>query len=165
MKNVRTLRLSLVMALAAALTATPLVAQGKGKGQEKERKQREEWVRRDSRWEDDVRLERRERGPAFCRSGEGHPVHGRSWCVEKGFGLGEGRYDDRYDRRDDRYGTSGDGRYGSYEAEHSEFHRYLDRKYSALSAQRPLDLQWQIRIRAEKKAEHDRWHAQAGRRH
>lgn len=27
-------------------------------------------------------------GPAFCRSGAGHPVHGRVWCLEKGFGLG-----------------------------------------------------------------------------
>lgn len=27
--------------------------------------------------------------PAFCRSGAGHPVHGRRWCLEKGFGLGE----------------------------------------------------------------------------
>src|SRR3569832_970707 len=26
--------------------------------------------------------------PAVCRSGAGHPVYGRSWCVEKGFGLG-----------------------------------------------------------------------------
>lgn len=26
--------------------------------------------------------------PAFCRSGEGHPVWGREWCIEKGFGLG-----------------------------------------------------------------------------
>ncbi|HUG39914.1 MAG TPA: hypothetical protein VMM12_05495 [Longimicrobiales bacterium] len=26
--------------------------------------------------------------PAFCRSGEGHPVWGREWCVDKGFGLG-----------------------------------------------------------------------------
>lgn len=31
---------------------------------------------------------RRGRGPAFCRSGAGHPVHGRRWCVQKGFGLG-----------------------------------------------------------------------------
>ena len=30
-------------------------------------------------------------GPAFCRSGEGHPVWGREWCVEKGFGLGGSR--------------------------------------------------------------------------
>jgi hypothetical protein len=26
--------------------------------------------------------------PAFCRSGEGHPVWGRQWCLDKGFGLG-----------------------------------------------------------------------------
>lgn len=26
--------------------------------------------------------------PAFCRSGQGHPVFGRAWCVRKGFGLG-----------------------------------------------------------------------------
>lgn len=30
----------------------------------------------------------RQQGPAFCRSGQGHPVHGRYWCVDKGFGLG-----------------------------------------------------------------------------
>ena len=27
--------------------------------------------------------------PAFCRSGAGHPVWGRQWCLDKGFGLGE----------------------------------------------------------------------------
>jgi hypothetical protein len=27
-------------------------------------------------------------GPAFCRSGAGHPVFGRAWCVDKGFALG-----------------------------------------------------------------------------
>jgi hypothetical protein len=26
--------------------------------------------------------------PSFCRSGEGHPVWGRQWCIDKGFGLG-----------------------------------------------------------------------------
>lgn len=26
--------------------------------------------------------------PAFCRSGAGHPVWGREWCLQKGFGLG-----------------------------------------------------------------------------
>ncbi len=31
-------------------------------------------------------------GPSFCRSGAGHPVHGRSWCVSKGFGLGNDRW-------------------------------------------------------------------------
>jgi Ni/Co efflux regulator RcnB len=32
-------------------------------------------------------------GPAFCRSGSGHPVFGRQWCREKGFGLGMERRD------------------------------------------------------------------------
>lgn len=27
--------------------------------------------------------------PSFCRSGAGHPVWGRQWCVDKGFGLGD----------------------------------------------------------------------------
>ena len=38
--------------------------------------------------DDDVR----EGAPSFCRSGAGHPVWGREWCVNKGFGLGH--YDD-----------------------------------------------------------------------
>jgi hypothetical protein len=25
--------------------------------------------------------------PSFCRSGAGHPVWGRQWCIDKGFGL------------------------------------------------------------------------------
>ena len=28
--------------------------------------------------------------PSFCRSGAGHPVWGRQWCVDKGFGIGSG---------------------------------------------------------------------------
>ncbi|MEO5510323.1 MAG: hypothetical protein ABIV28_06915 [Longimicrobiales bacterium] len=31
-------------------------------------------------------------GPSFCRSGAGHPVHGRSWCIDKGFGIGTDRW-------------------------------------------------------------------------
>ncbi|HUP02087.1 MAG TPA: hypothetical protein VM737_11275 [Gemmatimonadota bacterium] len=34
-------------------------------------------------------------GPAFCRSGAGHPVFGRRWCLDKGFGLGDRRFRDR----------------------------------------------------------------------
>ena len=30
-------------------------------------------------------------GPPFCRNGDGHPVHGRQWCVDKGWGLGNDR--------------------------------------------------------------------------
>lgn len=29
--------------------------------------------------------------PAFCGSGAGHPVWGRQWCIDKGFGLGRYR--------------------------------------------------------------------------
>ena len=29
--------------------------------------------------------------PSFCRSGAGHPVWGRQWCIDKGFGLGSDR--------------------------------------------------------------------------
>jgi hypothetical protein len=35
--------------------------------------------------------QRRGQGPAFCRTGEGHPVFGRRWCQDKGFGLGNDR--------------------------------------------------------------------------
>lgn len=27
--------------------------------------------------------------PSFCHSGAGHPVWGRQWCLDKGFGLGD----------------------------------------------------------------------------
>jgi hypothetical protein len=32
--------------------------------------------------------ELRSDAPSFCRSGEGHPVWGRRWCIDKGVGLG-----------------------------------------------------------------------------
>jgi hypothetical protein len=30
----------------------------------------------------------RANAPAFCRSGAGHPVWGRQWCLDRGFGIG-----------------------------------------------------------------------------
>ena len=52
------------------------------------------------------RENRRGNGPPFCRSGAGHPVHGRRWCIEKGWGLGDGEARLRSGRvildRDDR---------------------------------------------------------------
>lgn len=39
------------------------------------------------------------RGPPFCQNGQGHPVHGRQWCRDKGFGLGGGILDSRWDVR------------------------------------------------------------------
>jgi hypothetical protein len=56
-------------------------------------------VRRDGRRNDRGRQQQRGNAPAFCRSGAGHPVHGRQWCVQRGFGLGDRRYDDRWERR------------------------------------------------------------------
>lgn len=36
-----------------------------------------------------VRESASDQAPAFCRSGAGHPVFGREWCLRKGFGLGD----------------------------------------------------------------------------
>lgn len=46
----------------------------------------------DDRWENDrsQRADRRGNGPPFCRSGAGHPVHGRAWCREKGWDADSG---------------------------------------------------------------------------
>lgn len=53
---------------------------------------------------------KRGKGPKFCRSGGGHPVHGRQWCTDKGFGLGhaDGVVDVR--REDRRYPTGNGNR-------------------------------------------------------
>jgi hypothetical protein len=83
-----------------------LAAQGKGKGKVKakasqESVERERRAQQDDRSWEDVILGRRDAergqtargakaGPPFCRNGQGHPVHGRRWCAEKGFGLGTG---------------------------------------------------------------------------
>ena len=41
-------------------------------------------------WQTSPVVERvKEGAPSFCRSGEGHPVWGRQWCLQKGFGLGD----------------------------------------------------------------------------
>lgn len=32
-------------------------------------------------------------GPPFCQNGNGHPVHGWRWCVEKGYGHRERRWE------------------------------------------------------------------------
>lgn len=49
---------------------------------------------------------RRNAGPSFCRSGAGHPVHGRQWCLDKGWGVGSsGRV---YRERDRLYFWDGD---------------------------------------------------------
>ena len=65
--------------------------------------------RYDDRYYDRDGYYRTTKGPAFCRSGAGHPVHGRQWCVRKGYGLGQDRWrnagweDIIFGRRDRRY--------------------------------------------------------------
>lgn len=57
---------------------------------------------RDDRYDDRYeRNTRGKKGPKFCQNGQGHPVHGRAWCRDKGFGT------DRYDRYDVRWEERG----------------------------------------------------------
>lgn len=171
--RIRSLQLSLMVALAAALAASPADAQGKGKGNKnRERTEqvrfREDDRRYDDRWDDDdVRLQRRDRRqvpPGWCR-GKGNPHNTPENC---GYRRDDRRYDDRRyedrryeDRRyDDRYGRS-----GSYEQAHQAFHRDHDRICRDRASQRPFDPRWQLQVRSECKAEHDRFHASTGTRH
>lgn len=96
--------------------------------------------------------------PGWCK-GKGNPHNTVENC-----GYGAARRDGRYDSRSDPwYGDRGG--YGSYEQEHDEFHRIHDRECRMRAAERPLDLQWQLRVRQECKARHDDWHYRAGREH
>lgn len=168
--NMSIMRGSVITALAAVLVALPATAEAQGRGNGKDRDaNRPELVRRgDDRRDDTRRRDERgraeRRGPAFCRSGQGHPVHGRQWCYDKGFGIGSGGILDRLGRTD----TRRSGSYGSadsYERAHENFHLRHDRECRIRAAERPLDLQWQMRVRSECKQRHDEWHARAGRRH
>ncbi|HSJ25808.1 MAG TPA: hypothetical protein VK929_14120 [Longimicrobiales bacterium] len=70
-------------------------AQQRGAQQRADQQRATERDRRDGGIFGDVRGTQQARGgsPAFCRSGAGHPVHGRRWCTQKGFGLGNERWD------------------------------------------------------------------------
>ena len=63
---------------------------------------RDVYSRRDGGWDDDDYYGRESngKGPKFCQSGAGHPVHGMSWCYEKGFGRKNDRWSSRRDRDD-----------------------------------------------------------------
>lgn len=92
-------------------------------------------------------------GPAFCRNGQGHPVRGRQWCHDKGFGLGRDNSRDiwgdivfrdrRYDTRPLSHSTLGNilgplvlGRFDSYGRSYygngSLNGRWLDNRASVL---------------------------------
>lgn len=163
------LLLSLLVALALTSLPSMASAQGRGNGGRAEVENRRERDRNDDRDDDryyDDRYDReanskRGEGPPFCRNGEGHPVHGWEWCEKKGYGGYENRSLGDIIFGDNR-NVSGSR---NYDRSHEQFHIELDRRYSDLSSRRPLDLEYQLRIRREKQAEHDRWHQRAGIRH
>lgn len=150
--RIRSLQLSFTLALAAVLAAAPADAQGKGDKKEKSRTEQVRREVRDDRWDRDVRLERRDGRqvpPGWCQ-GRGNPHNTPENC-----GYDRRRSDDR--RHDDR--RYDDRRYGSFEEAHRAFHRDHDRICRERAAQRPFDVRWQLQVRNECKAEHDRWHA------
>jgi hypothetical protein len=140
-----------LFALALVLAANPADAQGR-RGNDKDKgKDRQEEVRRDDE----------DRRPVLQRRAVRDVPRG--WC--QGRGNPHNTVENCGYQADRAYDGDRDYRGGSYEQEHAEFHRYLDDRYRTLAAQRPLDIRRQLELRAQKSAEHDRWHAQAGRRH
>jgi hypothetical protein len=167
MKQARTIWLTLVLAVGVSLGVTPADAQGKskenkgGKGKQKVEQVRRDrnddrYERRDVRYDsrDDVRQSGRKKGvpPGWCK-GRGNPHNTVANCGRDGERY-DPRDDDRRDRRsDDRYER------GSFEERHDYFHRVHDAQCRERAAQRPLDVRWQIQVRSECSAEHERWHA------
>ena len=109
--------------------------------------------RNDRRWDDrDSDSERykkngKKNGPKFCQNGQGHPVHGREWCREKGYDTGYGVYDrvdwdDVYMRRG-RYDTRRELSRGVLEEilGRSVYGRF-DRQRSRLGYNQPLYGRW-----------------------
>jgi hypothetical protein len=114
----RTLILALAAGAALTVAAEPLDAQGRSgeararaearqdarqdsrQGNERlderdrwdDRTRRDERTRRDDRARQDGRArggqQARGNGPPFCRNNQGHPVHGRQWCRDKGWTAG-----------------------------------------------------------------------------
>lgn len=97
-------------AIAAFSLPADAAAQGNGKGKNKDREKTEECrtvlgrticseVDRDDRDRDRARQGqaaqrgKNGKGPKFCQTGQGHPVHGREWCREKGFGIGSAKWE------------------------------------------------------------------------
>jgi hypothetical protein len=172
-------RASVVAALLGAFLATDALAQGKGnKDKSNDRNRagatdsrsgadRPELIRRGDVWEVQQRRgdDRRgtvNTGPPFCQNGAGHPVHGRRWCEDRGFGVYRS---DRHDRNDSRSTDRTRRGATNYETAHLEFHRQHDRECRARANERPLDVQHQLRVRNECRQRHNEWHARAGRAH
>lgn len=85
----------LLLLIATSLLASPAAAQSTSEWWAPV-DPRDRYARYDDRYDWDEYYDRRGEaysrrgrakrgGPPFCRNGAGHPVHGRAWCVEKGF--------------------------------------------------------------------------------
>lgn len=166
-----------VLGLALALAGAPAAAQGKSQAHGKKARveavkekrtrpdlqRRDEERDRDRSWED-VLLGTDRRDDRYGRNAKGVPP---GWCKGKGNPHNTPENCGPYSRRDDRSRTAGlddiwgsrNDRYGSYEEAHAAMHRDHDRACRARAAERRLDVAWQIRVRAECKNAHDRWHA------
>ena len=148
-----------LFALVLVLAAAPLDAQGRS-GQAKGKQKQEE-----------VRRQEEERRPVLQRRDAEDDWYEyeqqRRTSVPRGWCQGKGNPHNTVENCGYQAASRSGGIYrgGSYEQQHAEFHRYLDDRYRTLAAQRPLDIRRQLELRAQKSAEHDRWHAQAGRRH
>jgi hypothetical protein len=162
----QTIRFAFALVIAAGLHAVPADAQGKGKQakpakdrvEQRDRARPDLQRRDDFRWEDIVR-DRRSDG---ARAGNGAGKVPPGWCQGRGNPhntpencgyTANRRYEaPRGDRRDGWGGSS------SFEQAHRAFHLEHDRRCRERAAQRPLDVQWQVRVRADCRAEHVRWH-------
>jgi hypothetical protein len=148
---------AIVLGFGLSLSVAAAEAQGNSRGKQQDR-ERDRVEQVSDWWYGDNDQARRGRGngagkvpPGWCQ-GRGNPHNTRENC---GYTA---------DRRNDSRGSES-GRAGSYEIQHSEFHRQLDRRYAELAARRPNDVAYQIQLRADKAAEHRRWHERTGTRH
>lgn len=144
-------------------------AEAQGRGNSDRDRDRPTLDRRDDRddRDDDRRYDRyediyyeSERGngagkvpPGWCQ-GRGNPHNTVENC---GYGA-----QSVYGDRNSRMGSASDP---SYQRSHEGFHDMLDRKYRDLMAQRPLDIEYQLRLQVQKREEHDRWHRSMGVSH
>ncbi|HET7275848.1 MAG TPA: hypothetical protein VFI91_11840 [Longimicrobiaceae bacterium] len=180
MFNNRVFGLSLIVMLAGAIGASPALAQGKSKAHKKDKHrqvevqkrfdERPELQRRRGddriRWPGEYSRARKDVPPGWCK-GKGNPHNTPENCGYSrdilDWGLDRDRRDTRYPypRRGDRDRIDRD----SYAAAHRDFHRIHDRQCRELSSRRPLDPVYQLRVRAECKMEHDRWHDRVRIRH
>lgn len=134
----------LLLTLACSLTLAPdLLAQGRANTRGSENRSAETHQRPSDFDRDDRAYRGKKNGPPFCSSGAGHPVHGRQWCYEKGYRVGNSRrYDDRRydDRRDRDRVTLGDIIFGrtrsSYPTDRRLSARDLDRLLGATTLSR-----------------------------